>query len=293
MEFPNVFMKTRAVAFSFIIIASFLWVILLSLELFTRWDVSSTSNRSLVVVLLLVNTITIIMLPVLLLLGFRVWLDAARLFFLLIAHIGTAAAFTYWNPKFQCPDQTPDQYGVCKLINIYTLIGCWIIPVVLVLYSGILAFTIYRGYPMEEEMQGIDNSTVGRQSILPIMNPEKERRPSTTSNSSISPLSKPAHISFSMPSCSSSSPVGRLSLDPHRISSKHLTPASRDVRRFTADHKSLTSAADAALRRHISSPASSFNPDRMQVDMYQKEPIAGNSRRSAGRLSKPLPPWYF
>lgn len=55
---------------------------------------------------------------------FRVWLDAARLFLLLmlnigkdlrfnppsfinvliiLSFIGVAAFFTYWNPKFQCP----------------------------------------------------------------------------------------------------------------------------------------------------------------------------------------------
>lgn len=35
---------------------------------------------------------------------FRPWLDAARMFFLLSSNIGIAAFFTYYNPKFQCPD---------------------------------------------------------------------------------------------------------------------------------------------------------------------------------------------
>ncbi|KAH7923525.1 hypothetical protein BV22DRAFT_1196658 [Leucogyrophana mollusca] len=182
MEPSAVFLKVRSSAFVCIISFSFLWIVLLSVEMFTRWDISDRSCRSLMAILVLVNTATLLILPVLLLLTFRVWLDAARLLFLLIIQIGTAAAFTYWNPKFQCPDQTADDVGVCKLINAYTVMGCWIIPALLVVYTSYFAFTIYHQSripipvftPKTEFFEG-------RPSILPIMDPEMaQRHPSET-----------------------------------------------------------------------------------------------------------------
>ncbi|KIK97496.1 hypothetical protein PAXRUDRAFT_824889 [Paxillus rubicundulus Ve08.2h10] len=105
---------------------------------------SDATDRSLMTVFVLTDTTTIIMLPILLLVEFRVWLDAARLFLLLVAQTGSATAFTYWNPQIQCPDQTTDEMGVCKLINAYTLMTCWVIPAILVLYSTYFAIMIYR-----------------------------------------------------------------------------------------------------------------------------------------------------
>ncbi|KIJ58153.1 hypothetical protein HYDPIDRAFT_171388 [Hydnomerulius pinastri MD-312] len=136
-------------------------------------------------VFMLTNTTTIIMLPILLLVEFRVWLDAARVFLLLVAQIGSAAAFTYWNPQIQCPDQTADDIGVCKLINVYTIMGCWIIPALLVLYSIYFAIMVYRQsrIPVVVDLEPHKR----RPSMLPMMtDPEmaEKRRPSTGSFSS-------------------------------------------------------------------------------------------------------------
>ncbi|KAF8838330.1 hypothetical protein BDN67DRAFT_1070797 [Paxillus ammoniavirescens] len=144
MESFPMFFKVRAITFTCIIIFSFLWLVLLSVEIFTRWSISDATSRSLMTVFVLTNTTTIIMLPILLLVEFRVWLDAARLFLLLIAQTGSATAFTYWNPQIQCPDQTTDDIGVCKLINVYTVMTCWVIPAILVLYSTYFAIMVYR-----------------------------------------------------------------------------------------------------------------------------------------------------
>ncbi|KIJ59200.1 hypothetical protein HYDPIDRAFT_33430 [Hydnomerulius pinastri MD-312] len=185
MESFPIFFKVRAVTFTCIIILSFLWLVLLSVEIFTRWDISDRTSRSLMTVFMLTNTTTIIMLPILLLVEFRVWLDAARVFLLLVAQIGSAAAFTYWNPQIQCPDQTADDIGVCKLINVYTMMGCWIIPALLVLYSTYFAIMVYRQsrIPVVVDLEPHQ----GRPSMLPMMtDPEMagERRPSTGSFSS-------------------------------------------------------------------------------------------------------------
>lgn len=41
---------------------------------------------------------------------FRVWLDAARLSFLLTTHIGIAAMLTYWNSRLSCPEKSTSYY---------------------------------------------------------------------------------------------------------------------------------------------------------------------------------------
>lgn len=80
-----------------------------------------------------------------LLVKFRTWLDAARLLFLLICHIGMAASFAIWNSSSSCADdsepscycsdvfvltdiQAPDSLGVCHLLNVYIIIASWVAP---------------------------------------------------------------------------------------------------------------------------------------------------------------------
>ncbi|KAJ7470653.1 regulator of Vps4 activity in the MVB pathway-domain-containing protein [Mycena latifolia] len=92
--------------------------------------------------MLLTDTLTLIMLLVLLILEFRAWLDAARMLFLMLAHIGIAAAFAFWNPSFHCPTSTPDSEGVCRLLNLYILVASWIIPVLLIIYAAGLALAM-------------------------------------------------------------------------------------------------------------------------------------------------------
>lgn len=136
---------------------------------------------SMVVLQLLANTITIFLLLILcasmqknnylrdihiglrILLPFRLWLDAARLLFLLILHIGKyaperrfllhahsisiglAVAFTYLNTKLECPNQSTttisvtrltlhgelvaaEEEGICRLVNVYMVLASWVIP---------------------------------------------------------------------------------------------------------------------------------------------------------------------
>jgi len=134
-------------------------------------------ERSLVLVILLTNTITVIALPVLMLLQFRPWLDAARFLFLLVAHIGTAVAFTVWNPNFTCPEQTPDEEGECKLINMCILLANWVVPAFLVSYALGLALMVYRQSAFSKlSFEHDEEATMGRGSILPMMKPDVAER---------------------------------------------------------------------------------------------------------------------
>lgn len=145
---PPVFLKMRAIAFLCITAASFLWIILLCFDMYFRWNISDTLEQALLVIILFVNCITIIVLPILILVPFRVWLDAARFLLLLFTHIGCAVAFVYWNPRFVCPDQTPDQLSLCQTLNMYILLGNWVIPGLLITYScGLAAMLCIRSQP--------------------------------------------------------------------------------------------------------------------------------------------------
>ncbi|OBZ75304.1 hypothetical protein A0H81_04149 [Grifola frondosa] len=169
MEMSPVFFKIRNVAFACIIAVSLVWAILLCVEISTRYDVSDPSQRNLVGVLIFINAVTSIMLPILLIAEFRAWLDAARLVFLLLVHVGTAALFTAWNPGFTCPNQTGDAVGVCQLINMYILLGSWVIPAMLVWYSAVLGVMFYlrSRYPVPPKMPE------KRESELPMMLPSR------------------------------------------------------------------------------------------------------------------------
>jgi len=183
MENFPVFQRARVIAFFCISFISLLWIVLLCLEIFWQWELSDRSERSLILLMLLTNTITVIMLPVLVLLPFRPWLDAARFMFLLVAHICTATAFAYWNPKFDCPAQTANQEGLCKLLNMYILICSWVIPVLLIAYAFGLILMVYRRslddtivVQCKTTLRNDEESQASRQTILPALQPDVVRQ---------------------------------------------------------------------------------------------------------------------
>ncbi|KAJ7098031.1 hypothetical protein B0H15DRAFT_823841 [Mycena belliarum] len=162
------FLKIRAIAFSLIIFFSLLWTTLLSVYLYYEWDTSDPAERPIVAVMIFTDTLTLIMLLVLLILEFKAWLDAARLLFLMLAHIGSAAVFAFWNPSFQCPTSSPDAEGICRLLNLYILVASWLIPVLLILYAVGLAIAMVRASRHNEPPM------LERDSILPMMRPTSD-----------------------------------------------------------------------------------------------------------------------
>jgi len=180
MTSSPLFLKARAIAFSLIMLTSLVWIVLLCVYMYVGWDtLSDTAERPIIAVMLLTDTLTVIMLLILLILPFREWLDAARFLFLMLAHIGIAGTFAYWNPKFHCPTSTPDSEGVCRLLNLYILIASWVIPVLLILYASGLAFAMIRS------SRPSIPPVLERESILPMM------RPVLDSNSRILSYSSP------------------------------------------------------------------------------------------------------
>jgi len=196
-------MKLRTGTFCCMTLVSLTWLVLLSIELFLRWDVSDPAQRSLTVMLVLINTITVILLPALLIVQFRAWLDVARMLLLLFGHFGPAIAFTIGNKRFTCPDDTPDDNGVCQLVNLYILLGSWVIPALLLVYSACFGIYLYRnrqsqGCPQTAKRFDIEEAVTPTVAELPIMPPPppppNDQRISASSASSY-PSTTDRHLS--------------------------------------------------------------------------------------------------
>jgi hypothetical protein len=108
-----------------------------------------------------IDALTVIMLPILLLVKFRTWLDGARLLFLLICHIGTALSFVVWYPTISCPDDTPDDRGICQLLNVYIIMSSWVPPLLLIFYGACLALYTWRTASRPREPSQIDGEMAG------------------------------------------------------------------------------------------------------------------------------------
>jgi len=141
----STFLRIRSIIFSSIIFLCFLWIILLCVLLFAQWDVMNHIERSLMFIMLVVDSITVIMLPLLLLQSFRPWLDAARFFLLIVLHTGVAGLFAYKSHAFQCSSaQSVDQGAVCSLIVLFVIVSSWLVAVCIIGYASGLAILFVR-----------------------------------------------------------------------------------------------------------------------------------------------------
>jgi len=226
--YSSAFLRIRAIAFSLIIVINLLWISLLCTYAYLEWDAVDTAERPIIAVMLLTDTLTVIMLLILLILPFRPWLDGARFLFLLIAHIGIAGAFAFWNPRFQCPTSSADAEGVCRLLNVYILIASWIVPVFLMAYVSGLAYAMVR-YPQHNASPMME-----RESILPVMRIEPNSRVgSYTQTAAHGSLLSPTEKAFH-----------RGSAEEQR---KHISGMWSGSGRSSLSHNSLTKMPPAAF----------------------------------------------
>ncbi|KIO04162.1 hypothetical protein M404DRAFT_1000677 [Pisolithus tinctorius Marx 270] len=161
------FFTVRAITFTCIVFLALVWLILVSVEMFTWWDISDTTSQSLMFLLMLTNAVTIFIPPVLLILEFRIWLDAARL--LLV--------FVLQTDSMPRSKSAADDIGVCKLLNSYTVIACWIIPAISLFYSVYVAIVVYLQSRIPDTVDSpTTDPSSARLSVLPIMDPEMGKK---------------------------------------------------------------------------------------------------------------------
>ncbi|CCL98445.1 uncharacterized protein FIBRA_00442 [Fibroporia radiculosa] len=169
----SIFFKFRAAVFNFshqpnvvlITFISLVFTTLLCVELFVRWDASDSSQRKLVLVLVLINSCTSVVLPALFIVPFKSWLDGVQVFSLFLFQLGTAVIFTLWSPTFLCPGQATTT--TCRQINVSILVGSWVTPTLLLVYAVGWAVLLFRNW----RHAGVLTLPEKRQSELPMMSP--------------------------------------------------------------------------------------------------------------------------
>lgn len=166
---PVLFLKIRVLLFSSIIFLSFIWIILLSIAIFVQWDLMNHTERSLILMILVIDTFTVVMLPLLLLQPFRSWLDAARFLFVFLSHSGIAFLFAIKKSAMHCSSPVADQEAVCGLVILFVIITSWFIPALAVLYICGLAYLGYRRstVPSETTCDIEKKITVNHESLTP------------------------------------------------------------------------------------------------------------------------------
>ncbi|GBE82028.1 predicted protein [Sparassis crispa] len=245
----SAFLKLRTMAFAIIMLTSLVWTTLLSVWLFIKWDISDSSQREIVVVFIVANWLSAVILPTMLTVDFRAWVDAAPLLALLFLHVGTAIIYTLSFSQFSCPPQ--NTAASCRDINLVILCGSWVNPAlrevpsftcgrVLIIRGAfiVLAYVIYLGVVLIWRSQDPEafESFEKRQSELPMM------------------------------------------LPPQRVSANTFTSIHHDQSNGVDGSSQLPWLAPAMQ------PASRDNQDLESDD---------SSPRSSGRLSKPLPKYFY
>ncbi|RPD66314.1 hypothetical protein L226DRAFT_566759 [Lentinus tigrinus ALCF2SS1-7] len=139
------FHVVRTSIFSLTVFISLAWLSFLCVEKFELEDSSDPNQKGLVWVLIAANLVTVLLMPILLLCEFREYLDAARMALLLVLHIGPSAFFVAWRPDFACP-VSPTKHKLCQDVNLAIMIGNWVVPALVVFYSGFLAAMCYTAH---------------------------------------------------------------------------------------------------------------------------------------------------
>ncbi|KAI9065103.1 hypothetical protein FKP32DRAFT_1568428 [Trametes sanguinea] len=258
MEFGPGFFKVRTGIFLIMTFISVVFAAALSVEVFLTDGKADPSQRNFVGVFIFADALTAILMPALLIVQFRPWLDAARLLFLLLTHFGTAILFTVWNPSFRCTADTYAELKQCQSVNTAILVCGWVLPAMLIWYSAFLAVMYYwrKDHPAPEPIEK-------RLSDLPMMLPS--RRPSIRRPSMARSFATPATPTLGADS-GSGSHASQLSY-PSWLAAP--TPASSSPR---------TSAQRVA---------------RGASSVYASSESVYSSQRSSGRLSKPPPPTMY
>ncbi|KAF9053204.1 regulator of Vps4 activity in the MVB pathway-domain-containing protein [Panaeolus papilionaceus] len=140
------FMRARTLAFSLIAFFAFLWIVIISVMLFAQWDSVDRHQRPFMVMLLLLDSVTLVMIPILIIQDFRPWLDAARFLFLILLHGGLAITFAVQSKGFACPPvaSSVDQQAICDLMILALQVMNWVIPVLALIYASVITLYLYK-----------------------------------------------------------------------------------------------------------------------------------------------------
>ncbi|KAK0483514.1 hypothetical protein IW261DRAFT_1463672 [Armillaria novae-zelandiae] len=289
MDYSPAFLKIRAIGLGLISFLSLLAIILFCIQIFVQWDTTASSERYMIILMLLTHTVTVIMLPILILVSFRPWLDAIRFLFLLVVHISTDTTFTYWFPRYACPENAT-QREQCRLFNIYILVLSWIVTAHVIIYVIGLSVFVYRtqtsaANPSKVNLIDEEAMDSGRD-LTPSMSESRPQSSVTTSGPRVSipspTLARMSQQEVHRPwSSSTMYPSGA------RMSTQIIAGTSREVYRPRTSSIHVT-----APRRSLPIPeqSSSLRPQSMSVqDVRRPKSIQSSTPRQSLYISGPSP----
>ncbi|THG99646.1 hypothetical protein EW026_g2762 [Hermanssonia centrifuga] len=126
MEWWSLFFNIRKLIFAFIAVTSLLWAIAVSVYISREWHHFMIFQRILVLAVIGINGLSTLLLYLMIVVVFRVWLDLARMLFLLLIHAGAAVMLTLFGHNFSCDIfDGNDSTKICKDVDLAFIIGSW------------------------------------------------------------------------------------------------------------------------------------------------------------------------
>ncbi|KAH8833843.1 hypothetical protein DL96DRAFT_1578577 [Flagelloscypha sp. PMI_526] len=139
------FLKIRQVAFGLLCLLALCWIVFYSVALFLLWDVLE-AQRLIMLAMIISNTFSIIMFPILAILSFRPYLDGARSICVFTLDVGLAVLFAskFANGQQRCLElgTSINETNSCRVIAEVTVGISWINPIALFIYFVGLVYAV-------------------------------------------------------------------------------------------------------------------------------------------------------
>ncbi|KAL0947020.1 hypothetical protein HGRIS_013164 [Hohenbuehelia grisea] len=132
-----IFKKARLYMFALSAIFSAAWTVFLSVFLSREWPEYGTPQRAIFLTLVVVGGMSAILLYLMIVVRFRLWLDGARVAFLLTFQLGSALLLSFNTSIFPCTRFVTT--STCKTVFFVIIVGSWSQSLLLVLYAGFLS----------------------------------------------------------------------------------------------------------------------------------------------------------
>ncbi|RDB21274.1 hypothetical protein Hypma_011511 [Hypsizygus marmoreus] len=137
----TIFRTIRVVIFALSTLLSLAWAIIFATLLLREWATYSISQRAVVIMALSINGVSALLLYLMIVVRFRLWLDAARIAFVLFFQLGSTITFALCSPSFPCNNLGSEED--CKRVTLTAINGGLGLSGLLLVYAFYLAVMSY------------------------------------------------------------------------------------------------------------------------------------------------------
>jgi len=255
------FRAVRVVLFALATLLTIAWTIMYMVLLLREWSTYNTAQRAIVIMSLVINGVSAILLYLMIVVHFRVWLDAARVAFVLLFQLASTVTFALFSPNLPCNNLGSETD--CRHVTSAVINGGWTLLGLLLFYAFYLAVMSYIPMPPPRpNPEAALSDTKSPRSTTPsriwFLNAEKR-------------LSKGSASSFIQPL--SANPSLHRSPNP---SVKSLSVSSRQYGIYRpnspASFYSSASSSISSVRGHRGAPSSLYPPTSVQAPASQPFP---------------------